>query len=160
MTSRTVMLVAIGAVLAGCSPAGLDPLLYDENGDLRERVDSAELERAGLPFGCVELEDEAGDDVVRVPVEGPEGDLYVVGLGGVALCIDEAPPEESSEQDRDETEEPDDREGAEDDDSGGEGLASSSQLPRLLQPSGRGSGSSWPLPLSALSDPTPQPIRD
>lgn len=84
------------AIAGGCGLGTADPLLYDDEGTPRTSVFSIEVDEAGVVESCVEMQDvlESSIDVVRVPVIGGEGHPVLVGVDGLALCLEDEEEEE------------------------------------------------------------------
>ncbi len=92
MIARTMRSLLAGTMLllmAGCDVGTADPLLYDDAGSLRLEVDASEVEAAGIANHCSDIDLQAFNETVRIPVEGGEEGLELVGVGGLALCLDD-----------------------------------------------------------------------
>jgi hypothetical protein len=81
--------------LAGCDVGPPDPLLFDDDGSLRVQVGRDEVDAAGVTASCADIDLEAFGEAVRVPVEGEDG-VELIGVGALALCIDELKSGEES----------------------------------------------------------------
>jgi hypothetical protein len=94
MNRKAIRFFLVGVSLAFSSACALDandPLLFDEEGQPRSSVSFHEVEEAGVVDFCDDLEDVLASsvDVIRVPVIGEEGAPVLIGVGGLALCLDE-----------------------------------------------------------------------
>lgn len=80
--------IIAGVAISGCALESADPLLFDEEGNLRAEVDATEVENAGVTDRCTDISIESFGEPVRVPIAGEEG-TFLVGVGGWALCLDD-----------------------------------------------------------------------
>lgn len=93
MNKRNVFgVIALFVLLThvGCGFGTPDPLLYDGNGGLRSTVSMLEVDEAGIPRGCDDLDTvESYEDVVFVPITGDEDEPVLIVIGGQALCVED-----------------------------------------------------------------------
>jgi hypothetical protein len=79
----------LAGTISGCGIGQPDPLLYDVDGNPRESVSWREVDEAGVPVGCSDLEElQPSDAVVSVPIADAEGEPMLIGIAGLALCVD------------------------------------------------------------------------
>jgi hypothetical protein len=148
------------ALLVGCATGEPDPLLFDEAGGARLSVDIDEIIEAGIQLDCDDLI-ESGEDLgssVRVPVEGTEEELVLVGLAGAAMCVESSPPELPSYEVDEQTGLPDGQ-AVQQQSQGGDSEGLSNVLPNFdPHVAGEGAFGSGGYPKGGANDPTPEPI--
>lgn len=96
--SMILTVCALQFVFNGCVSQSDDPLLFDENRQVRGLVSEAELAEHGIDSSCRDWEFEisTSDDVLRIPIQGVD-EKFLVGLNGIALCMETAPIEDLSD---------------------------------------------------------------
>lgn len=155
----TILAALLLSAAAGCAGPGLDPLLYDETGQTRTSVGADEVDEAGITDRCDALADdlEAAVDTTRVPVEGGDEPVVLVGVGGMALCLDDdggEPGDEGGEEDGDlPSYEPTGQVGV----GGGLEVDEEGDVPGVTHRTLTDQG---PPPPKLIEDPTPQPIKE
>ena len=170
MNVRTLGSMIVGIFLlagTGCAVDSADPLLYDDDGNVRPNVAAEEIDEAGIVESCSDLVIDGFqlDSTVRVPVIGGD-DVVLVGVGGLALCVDEAGDGDSSDKDGEDSEadgqssDPQLRAahstGGDDDSS--DSTSTGPGVPHELLHHGH-HGETQPLP-NIMADPTPEPSGD
>lgn len=164
MNIRNVFVVVALFVLVaqvGCGFGPPDPLLFDGSGNLRSTVSMLEVDEAGIPRGCNDLDSVVNDeDVVFVPITGDEDEPVLIGIGGQALCVED----EGDDFDGGDLQdiEVEDEVGPEDDEAisltdRGDDERSDHDV-TLIGSGTRGQDPGQPPPI--LADPTPEPAND
>ncbi len=87
---RNLVVLALSIALSGCNLQSADPLLFDDEGQLREVVYRFEIDEEGIE-DCEEFDDELESslETVQVPIVGGDGEPVLIGVGGLAVCVGE-----------------------------------------------------------------------